>query len=116
LTRIGGVDQILLLLREQLQRSDTKRGRRSGAAAALDRVSVRPLERVRALAALDALEPDELRRTLVRGLLAENFGDALDNDVAMQAVVDDVVRILADTPGGPELIDRAIAQLKEGRA
>jgi hypothetical protein len=117
MTRISNVDQVLLLLREQLQRTakgrETARKSRTGRA---DPAAARPLDRVRALAALDTLNEDEVRRALVRGMLTEEFGEGVGNDAALQRIVDDVVRIIGETPGGGELLDRAVAQLKENRA
>lgn len=113
MTRINHADQVLLLLREQLQRAT--KGREAGAGKAAQRVEgrvQRPLDRVRALAALDGLADDAMRRAMVRGLLSEEFGDALGNDAAFAAMTDNILRTLETLPGGPELITQAIAQLK----
>lgn len=117
MTRIGNVDQVLLLLREQLQR--TGRGRdasRTAQTRRTDGTTARPLDRVRALSVLDTIDEEDLRRAVVRGLLAEQFGEAVGNDPALIAIVDEVTRIIGDTPEGRELMDRALAQLKESRA
>lgn len=117
MTRIGNVDQILLLLREQLQRTDKRRGAQpKSASTRAEAAAARPLERARALAALESLSDEEKRKAVVRGLLTEEFGEAVGNDAALQSIVDDVVRIIGETPGGPELIDRAFAQLRETQA
>lgn len=115
MTRVGNVDQLLLLLREQLER--TSRGRsaaRNDKTGRSPAVTAAPLERARALAALDGLAEEEVRRVVVRGLLVDAFGDAMSNDPAFRAVIDDVLRIITDMPGGPELIDRAVTQLRKG--
>lgn len=114
MTRIGSVDQVLLLLREQLQRAG--KGRQAARKSRSGPVAPRPLDRVRALAALDSLNDDELRRAVVRGILTEEFGEGVGNDAALQTTVDDVVRIIGEAPGGAELISRAVAQLKENGA
>lgn len=117
MTRIGNLDQVLLLIREQLQR--TARARTASAKARpgqAETLSARPLDRVRALAALDTLEEEELRRVIVRGLLAERFGDAVGNEPALIAIVEEVSRIIGETPEGRELMDRALAQLKDNEA
>jgi hypothetical protein len=114
MTRVGNVDQVLLLLREQLQRTDGKK--RTDRGTGVRKASARPLDRVRALAALDSLNEDEVRSAVVRGLLTEEFGEAVGNDPALHAIVEDVVRIIAETPGGHQLMTQAVAQLKEGRA
>lgn len=110
MTRIGNVDQVLLLLREQLQRAG--KGRQAARKPRSGPVTPRPLDRVRALAAMASLNDDELRRAVVRGILTEELGEAVGNDAALQAIVDDVVRIIEETHGGTELVARAIAQLK----
>lgn len=116
MTRVGNVDQVLLLLREQLQRSGMARGGAARERArAADGATARPLDRIRALAALDTLEEEELRRAVVRGLLAEQFGEAVGNDPALIAIVDQVSRIIGETAEGRGLMDRALAQLKESR-
>ena len=115
MARISNVDQVLLLLREQLQRSE-----RSGPAARKRKpgqakeASPRPLDGVRALAALDTLSDDDVKRTLVRGLLADQLGDGVTNDARFQQVADDVVRMLLDAPDGRTLLDGALAQLRAG--
>lgn len=111
MTKIGNVDQVLLLLREQLQR--TGKGRQAARKAGAGPVAARPLDRVRALAAMESLGEDDVRRAVIRGILTEEFGEGVGNDAALQAIVDDVLRIIDETPGGSELIGRAVAQLKE---
>ena len=115
MARINNVDQALLLLREQLQRSERSgpaaRKRRSGAAR---EASPRPIDRVRALAALDTLSDDDVKRALVRGLLADQLGDGVTNDARFQQVVDEVVRMLLDAPEGRTLLDGALEQLRAG--
>lgn len=112
MTRIGNIDQVLLLLREQLQRAGRGKAARKEAGA-VDRSVRKPLDRIRALAALDTLGEDGLRHAVVRGLLTDQFGDGVSNDPAFATIVDDVFRIIGETPGGIELVDRAVAQLKE---
>ena len=113
MTRIGNVDQVLLLLREQLERSGRGRNaERSASTARSTAATAPPLERARALAALDGLPEEEVRRAVVRGLLLDAFGESMSNDPAFQSVIDNVLRIIADMPGGSELVDRAVAQLR----
>lgn len=115
MTQIGNVNQVLLLLREQLER--TSRGRaagRRGRIAGTESRESRPLERARALAALDGLSEGEVRRAVVRGLLVDAFGEAMSNDPAFQTVIDEVFRIIADVEGGADLLDQAVAQLRKG--
>jgi hypothetical protein len=116
MTRIGNVDQVLLLLREQLQRtSGTRKGARKSTGRT-EAAGARPLDRVRALAALESLDEEEVRRAVVRGILTEEFGEDVGNDPALHAISADVVRIIGEMPGGRELLDRAVTQLTGTRS
>lgn len=115
MTRIGNVDQILLLLREQLQRTGEARVRaRRAQAEAGDRAEQRPLDRARTLASLDAIDPEERRRLIVRTLLLEEFGEKAGADSAFASLVDRVLAMVRDIPDGGDLIDLAVRQLGDG--
>lgn len=106
--KVAGTDHVLLLLRTKL--STLPRDRAGRAAGKGD---PRPLERLRAMAGFDALGEDERRRAVVHGLLTDELGEAVANDAAFAAVLDEVLRIVGDMPGGHALIDRAAAALRE---
>lgn len=110
MTRIGNTDQVLLLLREQLQKIGQNRKERTGRSGNVRRSTPRPVARLQALGAYD--DGEEHRRTLVRAILTEELGEAMANDPSFQAVVDNVYRMISATPDGQELIDRAGRQLR----
>lgn len=110
MTRITTTDQVLLLLRERLRRLGETRSAR-GSAPAAPAATPSPMARLQALEGTGALPREELRRTLVRALLAEQLGDGLASDPAFQAVCEDVFRIISETPEGRDLLERAAAQL-----
>lgn len=112
MTRIGQADQILLLLRERLQRMDRARAGRSGRAGDVRQATARPLARLQEMSALDQLSDEDFRRTLVRALLAEELGDGIAADPAFQSLADDVFRIIGESEEGRSLIDRAAEQLR----
>ncbi|KQN21412.1 hypothetical protein ASE86_14395 [Sphingomonas sp. Leaf33] len=64
------------------------------------------------MAGFDALGEEDRRRAVVHGLLAEELGDAVANDAAFAAVLDDVMRVIVAMPGGAAMIDRAAAALR----
>lgn len=109
--KVAGTDHVLLLLREKLSRLSRERAGNAGQAGKGD---PRPLDRLRAMAGFDALGDDERRRALVHGLLTEELGEAVANDPAFGAVLDEVLRIVGDMPGGRDLIDRAVAAMRGG--
>jgi hypothetical protein len=117
MTRISSSDQVLILLREQLQRlgrGKAARAERAGRAAGGERTAPAGMARLKALAERGAIGDTELRRTLVRALLAEELGEKLTNEPALQAIVDDVFRIISETEDGRELLARALDQLRGG--
>lgn len=112
MTRIGNVDRILLLLREQLQRAGEGRPQpRASHTGSAGQTEQRPLDRARTLASLSAVDPDQRRRLVVRTLLLEEFGEKAGADPAFAALVDRVFAMIEDVPGADGLIDRAIVQL-----
>lgn len=112
MTRIGQVDHILLLLREQLRRAEAKRGERASSVTRREGATPPPLDRVKALAAMAALGEEEARRVVVRGLLADRLGDAVSNDPDFVHLVDQVIDAIGNTPEGAELLDRAMVQIR----
>lgn len=113
MTRVSSSEHILLLLRERLQRMD--RGRKdapSRGSGPRDAAGGAPLRRLQALAALEQIDPDELRRTLVRALLSEELGEAVANDPSFEAVAEEVFRLINDSEEGRTLIERAEQELR----
>jgi hypothetical protein len=114
-TRISSVDQVLVLLQEQLRRT----GKRGPVAArrGVDRsgqATASPIDRARALAALETLSEQDVRGVMIHGVLAEAFGEQITNDARFQSIVADVTRIIAESPDGPALLDRAVTELRAG--
>lgn len=110
MTRISNADQVLLLLQEQIDRLAKRKGaERRGATARSG--TPEPMTRIRALATRSGLSEEDLKRSLVRGVLVQQLGEAIGNDPAFQTVAGDVFRIIGETPEGRALIDRALTQL-----
>ena len=112
MTRIGSVDQVLLLLRERLQRMDRSRADTSRRADAMARATPGPLARLQAMAAVDQLSDDDLGRTMIRALLADELGEGIANDPAFQSVIEDVARIIGESEEGRKLMERAMRELR----
>ena len=114
MTRISQSDQVLHLLREQLQKLGRVKPGATGKAARKDGHTAPPLARAQAMGALDDMPEEEFRRTLVRALITQELSDGIANDSAFQAIADEVFRIISDTPDGRAQIDRAALQLRGG--
>lgn len=111
MTTIGNVDRILLLLREQLQRAAEDRTRPETPSSSGAKPEQRPLDRARTLASLEAIDPDQRRRLVIRTLLLEELGEAVGSDPSFALLTDRILAMVREVPGGEALIDRAIGQL-----
>ena len=104
---IGNVDQIMALVRNQLERM-ARDGRRVGtadkskkseAARATGKATAASSEtRLQALTNLADLPEEEFERVLVGALLSHEFGEEIAQDPRFQAVVDRTSRILREDP------------------
>lgn len=111
MTRITNADHVLLLLRGHLERTQKARRKRAKPQAGAQQSRPTALERVERIAATDALSDLDLKKALISGLLADEFGDAAVNDANFQQAVDDIVAILERDDAGRALLDRACRQL-----
>jgi hypothetical protein len=112
MTRVSSSEHVLLLLRERLQRLSRERPGRAGAAGRRAPTAA-PMARLQALAALDELPDEELRRTLVRALLTEELGEEIANDPSFQAVSDEVYRMIGESEEGRLLVEAAERALRQ---
>lgn len=96
---ISNVDQVLALVRNQLDRM--ARDKRAAAPAKAGRVTlVRATDRTRleALSNLSDLPSEEFERTLIGALLAREFGEEVAQDPRFQAIADRTFEILHSDP------------------
>lgn len=114
MTRITSSDQVLLLLRSHLDRAQGNKRKKTAAAARGATTASTRLQRVQRMANDQALSNSEIRRSLLAGMLAEEFGDAVVNDSKFQQMVDDVLRVVEQDERGRTLLDRAVTQLISG--
>lgn len=109
MTLVSATDQILLLLREQLQRSE--RGRVRGSDRE-QRQAATPQQRIEALAAIRDLPDRDFRRALVRGLLGDRLGEELVAEPAFEAVTSEVLRLIEASPEAQALLDRVAREFR----
>jgi hypothetical protein len=113
MTNISQVDQAILLLQERLRR--LRSGETSGAArnVRVQSRTPRPAAQLRNVLAVEGVPPRQLRRALVRSLLADAFGEAVANDLSFQGIADQVTDILEADPDTAALLDRAVEQIRK---
>jgi hypothetical protein len=110
LTRITNADQVLLLLRSHLQR--TERLRKSNKTTDTQAPRKTALERVQEIAASDDTSEEDVRRALIGGILTEEFGPAFAADVRFHEMVGRIVDIVSRDEQSRALFDQALLQLQ----
>lgn len=115
MTRISNVDQVLMLLRQQLQRLGKADRSAKGSSTAAMRAEHRPPAPIRIEAVLrDApLSEEDLARTLIQAMLVDEFGEAVANDHKFQNVSAEVYRLVAQDPEASRVLSAALAGLRK---
>lgn len=99
MTRVTNTDQIMALVRAQIERmAKRERGGAAGKAEARRTDTLTPRQRVEVLAAMKGLGDDDFARALIRALLTDELGDGVAASPGFQSVVDRTCAALdADT-------------------
>jgi hypothetical protein len=114
MTRISNVDQVMLLLRQQLQRmSKSDRQQKSGNVSSTPQRREPALGRIEEITRADELTEEDLARTLVGALLVDEFGEAVANDPKFQSLVREVHRIIASDADSKALLRDALKDVKK---
>ena len=113
MTRITNADHVLLLLRNHLERTQKERRKRAKAETSGQKPASQPgaLQRVEHLASVDGLSDLEVKKALIAGILADEFGNQVTNDPQFVQVVDDVVKIIERDEDASALLRRAFQQI-----
>ena len=112
MTRITNADQILALLRTQLERAEKKRATSSKTTPS-EGADAGPVERLRSATAANALPPDQFDRALIAALLTDQLGPAIANAPGFANLVEEVLTAIAADSGAKQLLLDARAQLRE---
>lgn len=102
-----------MLLQNQLQRmSKTQKKKVNKTGADKQTVQKSAIDRVQTIFSDDELSDDVIHRTLVSGILTEEFGSKVANDPAFQNMVDKIVGELKLSEKAMSLLDQAVDQIK----
>lgn len=111
MSSITRIDQAVLLLRDRLKRLNERASpARSSQAHPTGRSD--PLVSLRQLVQQGGIAPDELRKGLVRTLLADSLGQELADSLEFQSISDQVLRILEGSDAGRALVEKALSELE----
>ncbi len=111
MTRITPSDQVLLLLRAQLQEISRARTQKPDKPNRQRPIRQSPLERMQALEQFDDWTDESKQKALVRSILAEELSPALANEPRFIAICNDVHRVLTEDAEGQALLNAALRQL-----
>lgn len=109
MTRITNVDQVLILLRSHLHKSERARSTRKPAAKTTEQKSA--VERVGQIAADGQASDEDIRRVLITGILVEEFGSGIITDTRFDGLVVRVLDALKQDADGNALIEKSLAKL-----
>jgi len=109
---INRIDQAVLLLRDRLEKLGGRQpSAGAGSIATGKKFEHDPLAAVRQLVSQGRLQPRELRRALVRALLASSLGDKAGDTLEFQVIADQVTDILEESEVGQALLVQALNEI-----
>jgi hypothetical protein len=112
MSTVSRVDQAILLLQDRLRRlQERSPGAAAKASTATRREKADPLVPLRQLARRGGIAEGELRRALVRILLADSLGEELVGSLEFQSVAEQVARILEGSDAARALLAQALTEL-----
>lgn len=112
MTRINSSEQVLLLLRAQLQHIQReKKLRKSTAVSKAPEGRPSPADRMQLIARLEALSDEERGRLFVTTVLTKEFGEEFANDPKFLSVSSQVYDALSRDEAGRALILDALGQM-----
>lgn len=112
MTRINSSEQVLLLLRAQLQHLEREKELRKSARSSKTPEGRSPLaDRMQLIARLEALSDEERGRLFVTTVLTKEFGEEFANDPKFLSISSQVYDALSRDDAGRALIREALAQM-----
>jgi hypothetical protein len=112
MSTVSRIDQAILLLQDRLRRlQERSPGATAKAGSAMRPEKSDPLVPLRQLARRGGIADGELRRALVRRLLADSLGDELVGSLEFQSIAEQVARILEGSEKGRALLAQALSEL-----
>lgn len=112
MTRVGNTEQVMALVRNQLQRmSKRERSEKTQKARQPEARTLNQRERVQALSAIKDLSDEDFTQSFVRALLSEEFGETVSHSPGFQQVVEKTAQALRQQPEIVALLKQVRGQL-----
>ncbi len=109
MTRIDNNQQLIAIVRQQLERASKAKIERTPKVAPSTSKEVTGAKR---LSQLEGFNEDELSRALVESILTEEFGEGLINEAQFQQIVDKITKQLKSDGESAKLISDTLLELK----
>lgn len=115
MTRISNTDQIMALLRHQLQRMEksNQSGRTKPASKTRGNTASGAVTRLSALAHDESLPREAFERAFIRALLMDELGQALAEDHRFERIANDVHRLVKSDTQTRDLLVRAVKKIED---
>jgi hypothetical protein len=110
---ISNADRLVQMLRQRLE--ERSKAKETTKAPKTGKIARRSPDAVRAIAgqfARSGVDDEQLRRSIVEQLLADQFDPALVNEPKFQQVVDRVTETMESDPGVKALLGKVVAELR----
>jgi len=112
MSAISNVDRLVVVLRQRLlEQVQQPAANRADLPNETQRQAT-GFEQLQALAAVDDIEDDQLRRALIQNILSEYFGPELLNEAKFQQVIDRVTDVLKRDPKLSKLLSQVVRDLR----
>ena len=111
---ISQIDRLVIILRQRM----LERAKATGAKRRDNErrePTAEPLDTLKAVASIEGVDDQLLRRALVQNILAEQFGEHLVNDAQFQQMVERVTEALSEDDNGAILLGRLVAELRKAK-
>lgn len=115
MTRITNADQVVIILRNQLQRmQSTPKKQKTDSKKTRDTEGENPLDRLKSLAESEQFSDAEMHRALVQSILTHEFGTEISNDPKFQSIISQISQLLGSDDDTKQLMQSALSELKNG--
>jgi hypothetical protein len=110
---LSNVDGLVLVLRQRLlERSRATAPERPGQKLNSGNKKQTSLDNVRALAGIHGVSDQQLGRSLIQSVLADQFGASVINEARFQQVVDRVAETMEAEPGAAGIMAQIVSDLR----
>lgn len=110
MTRISNTNQVIMLLRAQLQQLERQAGKNTGTVKKPKQLGA--LSRLRSIIKNDELLEEEISEAIVHSILTEKFGEHVVNAPEFRGLLTKIVKLVEGDADTRKLLSTAIKKLR----